>query len=178
MLKNLHIWHPWSREIPAHLYVGHFRARIFYDGLKNKCFYCKNEGHEKSNCPKLAAATTNGGGASGSAAKQQGSLPLGRPARPVIDSSAPGTSTMTVLKQIHSKPNPVKSNDDSGINNGTPPPPVQVSVDNSTKSSVAESNSEQPGVISEQPSVNSEQPIVNSEQPSANSEVSWTNPRP
>lgn len=98
-----------SREIPAHLYVGHFRARIFYDGLKNKCFYCKNEGHEKSNCPKLAAATTNGGGASGSAAKQQGSLPLGRPARPVIDSSAPGTSTMTVLKQIHSKPNPVKS---------------------------------------------------------------------
>ncbi|KAL1403769.1 hypothetical protein pipiens_019217 [Culex pipiens pipiens] len=50
-----------SKEIPAHLYVGHFRARFFYEGLKNKCFFCKAEGHVKQNCPKLAAISTASG---------------------------------------------------------------------------------------------------------------------
>lgn len=53
-----------AKEIPANIFIGHFRARIYYDGLKNRCFYCKEEGHQKANCPKLAAASaSNGGGA-------------------------------------------------------------------------------------------------------------------
>lgn len=53
-----------AKEIPANIFIGHFRARIYYDGLKNRCFYCKEEGHMKANCPKLAAvSTSNGGGA-------------------------------------------------------------------------------------------------------------------
>lgn len=43
-----------EKEIPANMYIGHFRARLYYDGLKNRCFFCKAEGHNKSDCPKLA----------------------------------------------------------------------------------------------------------------------------
>lgn len=43
-----------EQEIPANLYIAHFRARVYYDGLKNRCFFCKAEGHNKSDCPKLA----------------------------------------------------------------------------------------------------------------------------
>lgn len=51
-----------SKELPANLYIGHFKARIYYEGLKNRCFYCKNDGHLKVNCPKLASlrAAQNG----------------------------------------------------------------------------------------------------------------------
>ncbi|XP_055589326.1 uncharacterized protein LOC129741612 [Uranotaenia lowii] len=42
-----------EKEIPASLFIGHFRARIYYDGLKNRCFLCKAEGHLKVDCPKL-----------------------------------------------------------------------------------------------------------------------------
>lgn len=48
-----------AKEIPPHVYIGHFRARIFYDGLKNKCFLCKGEGHVKADCPRMVAK--NGG---------------------------------------------------------------------------------------------------------------------
>lgn len=51
-----------AKEIPANIFIGHFRARIYYDGLKNRCFYCKEEGHLKANCPKLAAVSTASGG--------------------------------------------------------------------------------------------------------------------
>lgn len=51
-----------SKEIPANLFVGHFRARIYYDGLKNRCFHCKEEGHLKSSCPKLATGSSGSGG--------------------------------------------------------------------------------------------------------------------
>lgn len=43
-----------SKELPANLFIGHFKARLYYEGLKNKCFYCKGEGHVKAICPKLA----------------------------------------------------------------------------------------------------------------------------
>ena len=82
-----------SKEIPAHLYVGHFRARIFYEGLKNKCFFCKAEGHVKQNCPKLAAISSG----SVSSTKSSGAATLGRPAKPVIISSKPMTLEMTKL---------------------------------------------------------------------------------
>lgn len=51
-----------AKEIPAGLYIGHFRARIYYDGLKNRCFHCKQEGHLKSGCPKLANSSSGSGG--------------------------------------------------------------------------------------------------------------------
>lgn len=44
-----------EKEIPANLYIAHFRARVYYEGLKNKCFFCKAEGHMKVDCPKLAS---------------------------------------------------------------------------------------------------------------------------
>lgn len=51
-----------AKEIPAGLFIGHFRARIYYDGLKNRCFFCKQEGHLKSSCPKLANSSSGSGG--------------------------------------------------------------------------------------------------------------------
>ena len=41
-----------SKEIPANLYISHFKARLYYEGLKNRCFFCKQEGHLKAECPK------------------------------------------------------------------------------------------------------------------------------
>lgn len=38
-------------EIPPAMYIGHFRCRIFYEGLRNRCFICKQEGHVKADCP-------------------------------------------------------------------------------------------------------------------------------
>lgn len=128
-----------SREIPAHLYVGHFRARIFYDGLKNKCFYCKSEGHEKSNCPKLAAAAARGGNSGTSTSKPSSSSPLGRPAKPVIDTSAPSAAVMTTLASRHSKSK--CENNDNGNNNGTLlPPRSEESVSTSDTTTADESN--------------------------------------
>lgn len=51
-----------AKEIPAHVYIGHFRARIFYDGLKNKCFLCKGEGHVKAECPRSVTGNNSDGG--------------------------------------------------------------------------------------------------------------------
>lgn len=82
-----------SKEIPANLYVGHFRARIFYEGLKNKCFFCKEEGHNKAECPKMAALPKD----SEKQTKQSGATPKGRPPKPVIDLGEPSVSNMTVL---------------------------------------------------------------------------------
>lgn len=41
-----------EKEIPAALEVCDWKARIFYDGLKNKCFLCNLEGHRKDSCPQ------------------------------------------------------------------------------------------------------------------------------
>lgn len=48
-----------EKEIPANMYVAHFRARVYYEGLKNRCFFCKAEGHMKVECPKLASLRVN-----------------------------------------------------------------------------------------------------------------------
>lgn len=91
-----------SKEIPAHLFVGHFRARVYYEGLKNKCFYCKSEGHVKTNCPKLANATSGDANQKEHSSKSTGSTSLGRPSKPVIDVAKPTPANMTVLpsKQV------------------------------------------------------------------------------
>lgn len=41
-----------SRDIPAMLHVLHFQARVYYDGLVNKCFTCGEVDHKKVDCPK------------------------------------------------------------------------------------------------------------------------------
>lgn len=44
-----------KKEIPASLYFLHRRGRIYYDGLKQRCYLCKQEGHLKAICPQNAA---------------------------------------------------------------------------------------------------------------------------
>lgn len=39
-------------EIPAKLRIQHVESRIYYDGLKNKCFKCGELGHLKAGCPR------------------------------------------------------------------------------------------------------------------------------
>lgn len=45
-----------SSDIPPAVYVAEWKANIFYDGLKGKCFSCQLEGHQKNSCP-LGKAT-------------------------------------------------------------------------------------------------------------------------
>ncbi|XP_055601651.1 uncharacterized protein LOC129750675 [Uranotaenia lowii] len=44
-----------DKEIPANIFIANFKVRIFYEGMRNRCFLCKNEGHLKAECPKLAS---------------------------------------------------------------------------------------------------------------------------
>ncbi|KAL1401775.1 hypothetical protein pipiens_006371 [Culex pipiens pipiens] len=44
-------------EIPPSLFIGHYKCRIFYDGLRNRCFVCRQEGHVKAACPSKASAS-------------------------------------------------------------------------------------------------------------------------
>lgn len=44
-----------KKEIPATLFFLNRRGRIYYEGVKHKCFLCKAEGHLKAECPRNAA---------------------------------------------------------------------------------------------------------------------------
>lgn len=41
-----------KKEIPATLFFLNRRGRIYYEGVKHKCFLCKEEGHLKAECPR------------------------------------------------------------------------------------------------------------------------------
>lgn len=43
-----------KKVVPASLYFLSRKGRIYYDGLKQKCFLCKEEGHLKVDCPQKA----------------------------------------------------------------------------------------------------------------------------
>lgn len=47
-----------SKELPPQIRIRHFQARIYYDGLVNKCFICRSPDHVKQNCPRKAAPVT------------------------------------------------------------------------------------------------------------------------
>lgn len=44
-----------TKEIPPQVRVRHFQARIYYEGMINKCFICKSADHIKANCPRRNA---------------------------------------------------------------------------------------------------------------------------
>lgn len=98
-----------AKEIPAGLFIGHFRARIYYDGLKNRCFFCKQEGHVKSNCPKLANSSSGSGGSrSYSTVTAQG-----RPVNAPYLSVPPMTPVMERLVKAVQEPVPSAEGDKS-----------------------------------------------------------------
>lgn len=47
-----------KKVIPASLYFLNRKGRIYYEGLKQKCFLCKEEGHLKVECPLRANGKT------------------------------------------------------------------------------------------------------------------------
>lgn len=53
-----------TKELPAQIRVRHFQARVYYDGLVNKCFICKSTEHVKANCPRKFAKPSDGNGKS------------------------------------------------------------------------------------------------------------------
>lgn len=48
-----------TREIPPQIRIRHFQARIYHDGMVNKCFLCKSTEHVKANCPKRNVAQSS-----------------------------------------------------------------------------------------------------------------------
>lgn len=42
-----------EREIPQFIYIQNIKARIFYDGMRERCFKCGDETHKKQDCPLL-----------------------------------------------------------------------------------------------------------------------------
>lgn len=41
-----------EKTIPSMVDVLHWKAKVFYEELKNKCFLCHSEGHQKNTCPQ------------------------------------------------------------------------------------------------------------------------------
>lgn len=54
-----------SSEIPAQIFIQHFQAKVFYDGMRSKCFVCGSTEHMKSNCPKRTSVNDRLGVAGG-----------------------------------------------------------------------------------------------------------------
>lgn len=45
-------------SIPPTLKVGEWEGRIFYEGLKDTCFLCREEGHRRDSCPQRKIRST------------------------------------------------------------------------------------------------------------------------
>lgn len=41
-----------ENEIPSMISIRNRKAKVFYDGLKDKCFLCQSRGHRMNSCPK------------------------------------------------------------------------------------------------------------------------------
>lgn len=54
-----------QKPIPASLFIRNSKARVYYEGLKNRCFHCKADDHLKANCPLMAEAKKGEEGPSG-----------------------------------------------------------------------------------------------------------------
>lgn len=94
-----------AKEIPPHVYIGHFRARVFYDGLKNKCFLCKGEGHVKAVCPR-AVSKDGGNGSSSGGSSYANVTALGEAAKselPSVSVKQPGSDGADAQKPSCSK---------------------------------------------------------------------------
>lgn len=52
-VRGVHI--EMENEIPSQIYIQHFQAKVFYDGMSSKCFVCGATDHVKANCPKRAS---------------------------------------------------------------------------------------------------------------------------
>lgn len=92
-----------AKELPPHIYIGHFRARIYFEGLKNKCFLCKAEGHIKANCPQSLAGASGSGSSSYAGVTAQGRpeenpVPVVPPSTHVDGASVPSSSSTSVTK--------------------------------------------------------------------------------
>lgn len=46
-----------EKEIPPTVEILHWKGKIFYEELRNKCFLCQSVGHQRSNCPQRAVRT-------------------------------------------------------------------------------------------------------------------------
>lgn len=62
-VRGVHI--EMEHEIPSQIYIQHFQAKVFYDGMSSKCFVCGGSDHVKANCPKRTSVNArlnqNGG---------------------------------------------------------------------------------------------------------------------
>lgn len=48
-----------EKALPAQIKIQAMAARLYYDGLRDKCFGCGSEGHIKGNCPERSSATSS-----------------------------------------------------------------------------------------------------------------------
>lgn len=53
-----------TTEIPAALHVRNYQVRVFYSGMKNKCFLCGSVEHQKADCPSRQSSNLRTGGTS------------------------------------------------------------------------------------------------------------------
>lgn len=66
-----------QKQIPAALFIRNSKARIYYEGFKNRCFHCKADDHLKVNCPQLQKEETGnnvGGRSQATTSTEQGPL--------------------------------------------------------------------------------------------------------
>lgn len=92
-----------KQEIPSTIHVRNFQARVFYDGLQNKCFLCGSRDHMKVNCPKRASVSQRldqNTEPTYSAVTARPERWLGRPSARKAEEAKEGQGQMTVLNNL------------------------------------------------------------------------------